>query len=177
MKNSDLLKRGVEFAEVRFGLAASVLLLLLAGSVTLRAQCQGAGAPTNTETRCVTAIPIGPNALTSFDISWVDPGRGLYFLGDRSNSGVDIISTATNTLIGRAGGFVGIVLKNGAVDNNHSGPDGVVSHGRWLYAGDGDSTLKVFDISNPTNPQLKATISTGGTPASRPRWATEEFGS
>ncbi len=93
------------------------------------------------ETRCVTAIPIGPNPLTSFDISWVDPERGLYFLGDRSNKGVDIISTATNTLIGRAGGFVGIVLKNGAVDNNHSGPDGVVSHGIWLYAGEGDSTL------------------------------------
>jgi hypothetical protein len=162
MKNNDLLKRGVEFAAVRFGLSASVCALLLAGAVTLRAQCQGPGAPTNTETRCVTAIPVGPNALTSFDISWVDPERGLYFLGDRSNKGVDIISTATNTLIGRAGGFVGIVLKNGAVDNNHSGPDGVVSHGRWLYAGDGDSTLKVFDISNPANPVLKATISTGG---------------
>jgi hypothetical protein len=162
MKNNDLPKRGVEFAAVRLGLAASVGVLLLAGAVTLRAQCQGPGAPTNTETRCVAAIPIGPNALTSFDISWVDPERGLYFLGDRSNKGVDIISTAANTLIGRAGGFVGIVLKNGAVDNNHSGPDGVVSHGRWLYAGDGDSTLKVFDISNPTNPVLKATISTGG---------------
>lgn len=162
MKNNDLLKRGLEFAAVRLGVTASVCALLFAGAVTVRAQCQGPGAPTNTETRCVTAIPIGPNALTSFDISWVDPERGLYFLGDRSNKGVDIISTATNTLIGRAGGFIGIVLKNGTVDNNHSGPDGVVSHGRWLYAGDGNSTLKIFDISNPANPVLKATLSTGG---------------
>jgi hypothetical protein len=163
MKNNDLPKRGVEFAAARLGLAAAVFALLVVSSVALSAQCQGPGAPTNTETRCVTAIPIGPNALTSFDISWVDPERGLYFRGDRSNKGVDIISTATNTLIGRAGGFIGIVLNSkGGVDNNHSGPDGVVSHGRWLYAGDGDSTLKVFDISNPANPVLKATISTGG---------------
>jgi len=56
------------------------------------------------------------------------------------------------------GGFVGIKLnKTGtAVDNNHSGPDGVVSHGRWLYAGDGDSTLKVIDLNAPTATALQA---------------------
>jgi len=48
----------------------------------------------------------------------------------------------------------------GAVDNNHSGPDGVTSHGRWLYAGDGDSTLKVIDLKTST---IKQSISTGGT--------------
>jgi hypothetical protein len=31
-----------------------------------------------------------------------------------------------------------------------SGPDGVTSHGRWLYGGDGNSTLKVFDLLAPT---------------------------
>jgi hypothetical protein len=76
---------------------------------------------------------------------------------------VDIISTKTNTFIGRAGGFVGIVLNGAAVNNNLSGPDGVVSRGRCLYAGDGDSTLKVFDISDPAKPVLVNTISTGGT--------------
>ena len=51
-----------------------------------------------------------------------------------------------------------------AVDNNHSGPDGVTSHGRWLYAGDGDSTLKVIDLNAPTATiAIKQTISTGGT--------------
>jgi hypothetical protein len=49
------------------------------------------------------------------------------------------------------------------VDNNHSGPDGVVSHGRWLYAGDGDSTLKVIDLDAPTATAIKQTIPTGGT--------------
>src|SRR5262249_21289912 len=50
-----------------------------------------------------------------------------------------------------------------SVNNNKSGPDGVVSHGRWLYAGDGDSTLKVFDLDAPPASALKASISTGGT--------------
>ena len=34
MKNNDLLTRGVEFAMVRFSLAASACVLLLAGAVT-----------------------------------------------------------------------------------------------------------------------------------------------
>jgi len=43
------------------------------------------------------------------------------------------------------------------VNNDKSGPDGVASHGRWLYAGDGDSTLKVFDLDAPTASALKET--------------------
>src|SRR5262249_40364239 len=42
---------------------------------------------------------------------------------------------------------------------NVSGPDGVTSHGRWLYAGDGDSTLKVFDLKSASNAAVN-TIST-----------------
>jgi hypothetical protein len=63
------------------------------------------------------------------------------------------------------GGFVGIKLNKAgtATDNSHSGPDGVVSHGRWLYAGDGDSTLKVIDLDAPTAIAIKQSISTGGT--------------
>jgi hypothetical protein len=38
----------------------------------------------------------------------------------------------------------------------------VVTHGRWLYAGDGDSTLKVIDLNASTMP-IKQTLSTGGT--------------
>jgi hypothetical protein len=48
------------------------------------------------------------------------------------------------------------------VNNNVSGPDGVTSHGVWVYAGDGDSTLKVIDIRNfPPNGIVQA-VSTGG---------------
>src|SRR6202140_4714159 len=99
--------------------------------------CTGPGAPTTTETKCVTGIFIPGNPLRSFDISWVNPQRQEYYLGARSNSGIDIVDTHALKWKRTLGGFVGIVLKNGAVDNNHSGPDGVTSHGRWVYGGDG----------------------------------------
>src|SRR5262249_56709248 len=51
----------------------------------------------------------------------------------------------------------------GTVNNNISGPDGVTNHKRWLYAGDGDSTLKVFDLDAPPTLALKQVVPTGGT--------------
>ena len=123
--------------------------------------CTGAGAPTTTETKCLTAITIPGNPIRSFDISWVNPDRAEYYLADRSNSGIDIVDTHHNTFKKTIGGFIGIVLNAaGAVDNNHSGPDGVTSHGKWLYAGDGNSTLKVIDLEKG---KVVATVSTGGT--------------
>jgi len=61
---------------------------------------------------------------------------------------------------------VGVKLNNAgkpneAVNNDISGPDGVVTHGRWLYAGDGDSTLKVFDLDGP-DALAQQPLSTGG---------------
>jgi hypothetical protein len=127
--------------------------------------CTGPGAPTTTETECLTAVQIPGNPLRSFDISWVNPNRSEYYFGDRSNAGIEVISTATNTWTRRLMGFVGIVLlPSGAVDNNHSGPDGVTSHGGWVYGGDGDSTLKVFNLNSPGNFITPVqTIKTGGT--------------
>jgi hypothetical protein len=137
----------------------------LADSDAAFAACTGPGAPTDTQTRCLTAVQIPDNPLRSFDISWVNPDRAEYYLGDRSNAGIDIIDTQHNTFKRRLGGFTGIVLNAAgtAVNNNLSGPDGVTSHGRWLYGGDGNSTLKVFDLLAPTATALKQTISTGGT--------------
>jgi hypothetical protein len=145
------------------GTVATALLGAAALTPAAAAPCTGPGAPTTTQTKCLTAVTIPGNPLRSFDISWTDPRRAEYYLGDRSNSGIDVIDTRTLTWKRTIGGFVGIkLLGSGAVDNNHSGPDGVVSHGRWLYAGDGDSTLKVIDLDAATNP-IKQSISTGGT--------------
>jgi hypothetical protein len=141
----------------------------LATTNTAMAACTGPGAPSNTQTKCLTAIQIPGNPLRSFDISWVNPAVSEYYLADRSNAGIDIIDTANLRFKRTIGGFVGIVLNpNNTVNNNKSGPDGVVSHGRWLYAGDGDSTLKVIDLlSGVINPDpsgpIKQIISTGGT--------------
>src|SRR5229473_850747 len=147
-------------------LLASALLgaASLATSTAALAACTGPGAPTTTQTKCLTAVAIPGNPLRSFDISWVNPERAEYYLADRSNAGIDIVHIRHLQFKRTIGGFVGIKLnKSGGVDNNHSGPDGIVSHGRWLYAGDGDSTLKVIDLNAPTASAIKQILSTGGT--------------
>jgi hypothetical protein len=127
--------------------------------------CTGAGAPSTTETKCLTAVQIPGNPIRSFDISWVNPNRSEYYFGDRSNAGIEVISTATNVWTRRLMGFVGIVLNpmTGAVNNTVSGPNGVTSHGGWVYGGDGNSTLKVFNLNSPGTFLVPAqTIATGG---------------
>src|SRR6266404_3215100 len=111
--------------------------------------CTGPGAPSDTQTKCLTAIEMPGNPLRSFDISFVNPHRAEFYFADRSNAAVQVIDTENLTWKRSLGGFVGVKLNAaGAVNNNISGPDGVVSHGRWVYAGDGDSTLKVFDLES-----------------------------
>lgn len=115
----------------------------------------------------VIAVPGFTSACTaatcSFDISFDDAAAQQYYLADRTNKGVTVISTATNTYLGTAGGgsFAGI----NAVNSNASGPNGVLSIGGGiLYAGDGNSTTKVLNaatlpgaptaIINNVNPTL-----------------------
>src|SRR5882672_5161261 len=146
-------------------LAAPVLVGVasLAASGAAFAACTGPGAPTNTETKCLTAVQLPPGSapMRSFDISWVNPHRAEYYLAERSNASIVIIDTHTLTFKRFLTGFVGIKNNpNGSVNNNISGPDGVVTHGRWLYAGDGNSTVKVFDLNAPNASALKQTIST-----------------
>jgi hypothetical protein len=100
-------------------------------------------------------------AFSSFDISYADPVTGNIFIADRSNASVDIFSGSSNTFLGRATGFTG----QGAT-TSVSGADGVltVTSGgtTTLYAGDGNSTLKVFNATNPAAPSQLQSISTGG---------------
>ena len=139
----------------------AIAIVLSVGATSAWAACTGPGAPTTTQTRCLTAVQIPGQPLRSYDISWVNPDRAEYYLADRSNAGIDIIDTRSNSFRRRLGGFVGVVLNgNGTVNNNLSGPDGVVTHGRWLYAGDGDSTLKVFDLNGPGT--VAQSVPTGG---------------
>src|ERR1700733_15432283 len=119
--------------------------------------------PLATQTRCVTAVSIPGNPLRSFDISFVNPDRAEFYFSDRSNSAIDIIDTETLKFKRFLGGFTGVAFQNGNVDNNHSGPDGVTTHGRWVYSGGGNMTLKIFRLDAPAALALKRTISTGGT--------------
>lgn len=111
----------------------------------------------------VDTIPVGGKGLGAFDISFVDPKIGLYVLADRTNGSVDFFDTKADTFKGRVAGFKGVVLNptTGAANNNLSGPDGVaIVNDKEVWAGDGDSTVKVIDIASF---QVVDTISTGGT--------------
>src|SRR5579884_430788 len=159
--------RRLHAARLGRAVAPAVLgaVAMTASGAAIAGPCTGPGAPTDTQTKCVTAIQIPGKPLQSFDISWVNPDRAEYYLGDRSNAGIDIIDTRTNTFKRTITGFVGIVLNGSTppgVNNAKSGPDGVTSHGRWLYGGDGNSTLKVIDLDAPNASAIKQTIPTGG---------------
>src|SRR4051812_9104358 len=123
-----------------------------------------------------TVIPVPPapdnqapgGAFTTYDISFFDASTQLYYLGDRSNAAVDIFSAATNSFVGRVGGsggvFSGIQPSLAAPNNDISGPNGVLVVNQpgqhVLWAGNGDSTLKGFNLAAPGAPQI-ANIATG----------------
>ncbi len=106
----------------------------------------------------VPGVPVARGAW-SFDISWVDPGTHRYYLGDRSNNGVDVIDTLSNRFLYRLGQgqFVGFTGKN-----DTSGPDGVlvIADSQMAWVGDGKSRVKVINVRSGLT---VATISTGTT--------------
>ena len=120
--------RRPKFALRRTRLATLLVASTLFGAVSLATSgaalagpCTGPGAPTTTQTKCLTAVQIPGNPLRSYDISWVNPDRAEYYLADRSNAGIDIINTHNLTFkrtLGKA--FVGAKLNAaGAVNNAH----------------------------------------------------------
>jgi hypothetical protein len=139
---------------------------LLAGVAAIAATAGPAAAQLALDT----SIPVPTGAanhqpggvFTSFDISFADPVTGNIFIADRSNASVDIFSGSTLTFLGRAEGFTG---QTG--NNNTSGADGVltVTSGgvTTLYAGDGTSSLRVYNATNAAAPVFQQSISTGGT--------------
>jgi len=131
---------------------ASVALL----AITLTSVSVSAAIPAPATTVRIDKIAIPGKPLKAFDISWVDAPSGHYYLGDRSNGAIDVVDVTTDKVTAQVGGFVGATG-----NNNTSGPDGVVVtvSNRELWAGDGDSTVKVVDlVAN----KVVATISTGG---------------
>jgi len=101
--------------------------------------------------------PAGP--IDGFDISFVDQKTQRYYLADRSNKSVDVFDAKTDKFIGGVPGFIGVTMKNGKPDNDTSGPDGVVVIGNQVWAGDGDSTIKIIDLKTM---KIVETINTGG---------------
>src|SRR5262249_36210365 len=137
-----------------FGMAVIVALVLV-----------GCGDDGNEETgpHFVESVAVpglsGPGNTASFDLGTVATGR--HYFTDRNNASVDVINTATNTLVAQitgsgANAFSGCRSATGApVDcavtvSRRSGPNGIdaVSATR-IYAPDVDS-VKVIDTTSNT---------------------------
>ncbi len=128
------------------------IVLISVAFVTFHARLAGA------EFRRIATIQIPGDPLLSFDISWVNRRGNLYLLTDRSNASVDFFDARRNTYEGSVGGFVGVDPRG----NPYSGPNGVltIESQREAWASDGDSTVKVIDL---TSMQVVDIIDTGGT--------------
>jgi hypothetical protein len=105
------------------------------------------------ETFSKTIIAV-PGGLNSFDIGFVDPQIGFYFLADRTNKTVDQIKTSDNSIKQlAAGSFVGV-----QPGTDTSGPNGVITANDHteVWAADGvlcgnpPGSISCDDPSSPT---------------------------
>jgi hypothetical protein len=99
------------------------------------------------------------NPFVNFDQARVDPELQLLFVSSRSSKAVAILDALTDRKVGETPAiFAGV-----GIDSPHSGPDGNVVAGRYLFAGDYPSTVRVFDLgASLTSPPEVAEIQTGG---------------
>ena len=125
--------------------------------------------PTPAQLSLLKTIPINGTAgnpatkMLSFDISYVDPVTGLYYLGDRSNAALDVIDTTgaftgnPDTLFGQIGlGFAGDTGTTAT-----SGPNGVVAASPCIFAT--DSPSRVVSINSSVSfVQTVSSVNTGG---------------
>ncbi len=115
-------------------------------------------------------IPIPGNPLVTSDIIWVDQATRRLYVADRSNFGIDIFDAVRDTFVGRVTGFAGPEPSRGdPIANattpppNGEGPSGVlVTPDKKVWAGDGDSAVKVADVdpSSPNYLKIVRSIST-----------------
>jgi hypothetical protein len=99
--------------------------------------------------RLLSTTPIPGAALHGFDISWVDADTQRYYLADRSNKAIDVVDAKNGTFLKQiSGGFAGVKFNaSGAANNDISGPNGVVTSGRWLFVTDAPSRVVSIDLN------------------------------
>jgi len=99
--------------------------------------------PPPDESFTATGVITVPGGVTSFDISFVDPQIGYYFLADSGNAAVDKAPTTTPPLTATqlgVGQFVGVQNPiRGTPPNDVNGPNGVITANNHteVWAGDG----------------------------------------
>src|SRR6266853_948678 len=92
-----------------------------------------------------------------FDISWVDSVSQRFYVADRTTGSVDVIDADASKYLYSIKGFVGVG------PSGRAGPDGILTIGNELWAGDGNSTVKVVDLTQGAAATVVATINTNGT--------------
>jgi len=126
--------------------------------------------PTSAQLSLLKTIPIKvtpsnpANGMFSFDISFVDPATGLYYLADRSNAALDVVDTKTDTLFGQIGGNPafqpGFAGDTGSTAT--SGPNGVAAASPCIFATDSPSRVVSFNSSVSFTAAVTS-FNTGGT--------------
>ena len=149
--------------------AAVVAILLPVGNAAWAGNGPGGneGVADRGALRLLGTVPIPGTAanatngkLYAFDISFVDQSTQTYYLADRSNAVVDVIDAKTGTFVRQiSGGFKGVAVVAGVVQNGQSGPNGVVAAFPWLFVTDAPSRVVSIDLRTDT---LVSSVSTGG---------------
>ena len=154
------------------------VLCLMGGTALSLAVRPALASPTTYSLLTTIPIPASPDnsvrgVFSSYDLSTVNPSTQDVYVTDRSNAAVDVFSAATNSFVGRLGGS-GQVFTGQTANTDTSGPNGVavVASGgiggtTTVYAGDGDSTVKVFNVTGSLPQTPVATFSTGNASTDR----------
>lgn len=124
--------------------------LLMTSAAALLILTVGASA----QIKQVGTMEVPGDTLDNDDIGFVDHVTNRYYFANRNMKSIDIFDTKTEKFMGRIAGFVGVKPKG-----KEAGPAGVLAFGDEIWAGDGDSTVKVLDVKTM---KITDTIHTGG---------------
>jgi len=108
------------------------------------------------------ALSPGGKPITAYDIVETNPVLGLLAVANKGTTGMDVYNVLNNTYVTTFDGFVAVRTPG------DSGPNGVVFvDNRELWGGDGNSTVRVFDIQTQSLVTVIDLKPYGGTPLTR----------
>ena len=146
---------------------------VLAGSIIALAGASPAAAAPVYAYQQTLQIPgtTAANLFTGYDLAAIDPATRLYYLTDRSNNGIDVYSTLSNTFVGRIG--AGLFTGTAGGNNDIAGPNGIsisnTAVGKLLVTGDGASNVVSFNLDsaglNVLGAPRSVSTAVAGTPA------------
>jgi hypothetical protein len=113
-------------------------------------------------------VPVAAGNTTggmySFDISFIDQATGVYYLADRSNKAVDVVSAESivTQIIPNNGHAPFAGVSPPAFATATAGPNGVVAAFPWLFVTDAPSRVLSFNLSvNPPQTVSECTTKAG----------------